>query len=111
MFHMPVEENTYVYGHLFISYNVQFCLIVEYASVPVSTVGEGAKLLFQHGPARMVVKVHLSLHTNKCTSIIYYLKSVLIKIKTLYSLIAPTRFDTTRVIIREQSFFLAKITD
>jgi hypothetical protein len=56
-------------------------------------------------------KKYLSLHTNKCTSIIYYLKSVLIiKIKTLYSLIAPTCFDTTRVIIREHSFFLAKIT-
>jgi hypothetical protein len=52
----------------------------------------------------------LSLHTNTCTSIIYYLKSVLIKIKTLYSLIAPTCFDTTGVIIREHSFFLAKIT-
>jgi hypothetical protein len=33
-----------------------------------------------------------------------------IKIKTLYSLIAPTCFDTTRVITREHSFFLAKIT-
>jgi hypothetical protein len=32
-----------------------------------------------------VMEIHLSLHTNKCTSIIYYLKSVLIKIKTLYS--------------------------
>jgi hypothetical protein len=54
--------------------------------------------------------VHVSLHTNKCTSITYCLKSVLIKIKTLYSLIAPTCFDTTYVIIREHSFFLAKIT-
>jgi hypothetical protein len=31
--------------------------------------------------ALCISKIHLSLHTNKCTSIIYYLKSVLIKIK------------------------------
>jgi hypothetical protein len=50
-------------------------------------------------------RIHLSSHTNKCTSIIYYLKSVLIlDIKTLYSLIDPTCFDTTHVIIREHSF-------
>jgi hypothetical protein len=49
--------------------------------------------------------VHLSSHTNKCTNIIYHLKSVLIlDIKTLYSLIAPACFDTTHVIIREHSF-------
>jgi hypothetical protein len=33
-----------------------------------------------------IMRIYLSLHTNKCTSIIYYLKSVLIKIKTLYHL-------------------------
>jgi hypothetical protein len=57
MFHTPVKENTYVCGHLFISYNIQFCLILEYASVPESTVWEGAKLLFERGTARMAVKV------------------------------------------------------
>jgi hypothetical protein len=55
--------------------------------------------------APCISKIQLSSHTNKCTSIIYYLKSVLIlDIKTLYSLIAPTCFDTTHVIIREHSF-------
>jgi hypothetical protein len=52
-----------------------------------------------------ISKIHLSSHTKKCTSIIYYLKSVLIlDIQTLYSLIVPTSFDTTQIIIREHSF-------
>jgi hypothetical protein len=55
---------------------------------------------------------HLLLHTNKCTKLIYYLNSVLIiPIKTLYSFVTPTCFDTLCVIIREHTFFLAKITD
>ena len=62
MFHTPVQENTYVCGHLFVSYSIQFCRIVEYASVPENAVGEGAKLLFQHGTARMVVKVVTIIH-------------------------------------------------
>jgi hypothetical protein len=60
--------------------------------------------------APCISKIHLSSHTNKCTNIIYYLKSVLIlDIKTLYSLIAPTRFNTTR---HHQGalVFLARIT-
>jgi hypothetical protein len=32
---------------------------------------------------KLGIIIHLSLHTNKCTSIIYYLKSVLILIKIL----------------------------
>jgi hypothetical protein len=56
-------------------------------------------------------KIHLSSHTNKCTSIVYFLKMVLIiNVKTLYSFLAPTCFDTLHAIIREHSFILAKIT-
>jgi hypothetical protein len=55
---------------------------------------------------------HLPLHTNKCTEVIYYLNSVLIiHIKTLYSFVTPTCFDTLCVIIRVHTLFLAKITD
>jgi hypothetical protein len=54
----------------------------------------------------------LSLHTNKCTKLIYYLNSVLIiHIKALYSFVTRTCFDTLCVIIREHTFFLAKIVD
>jgi hypothetical protein len=69
------------------------------------------KFVTMHGNMNVKKQIHLSLHANKYTSIIYYLKSGLIKIKTPYSLIVPTCFDTTRVIIREHSFFLSKITD
>jgi hypothetical protein len=56
--------------------------------------------------------LHLLSHTKKCTELIYYLKSVLtIHIKTLYSFVTPTCFDTLCVIIREHTFFLAKITN
>jgi hypothetical protein len=55
---------------------------------------------------------HLPRHTNKCTEVIYYLNSVLIiHVKTLYSFVTPTCFDTLCVIIREHTLFLAKITD
>jgi hypothetical protein len=61
---------------------------------------------------KTLVKLHLSLHTNKYTKLIYYLISVLIiHIKTLYSFVTPTCFDTLCVIIREHTFFRAKITD
>jgi hypothetical protein len=44
--------------------------------------------------APCILKIRLLSHTNKCTNIIYYLKSVLIlDIKTLYSLIAPTFYQ------------------
>jgi hypothetical protein len=62
--------------------------------------------------APCISKIHLSSHTNECTKFIYYLKSVLIiHIKTLYSFVTPTCFDTLRVIIREHSFFQSKFTD
>jgi hypothetical protein len=62
--------------------------------------------------APCISKIHLSLHTNKCTKRIYYLYSVLIiHIKTLYSFVTPTCFDTLYVIIKEHTFSLAKITD
>jgi hypothetical protein len=58
--------------------------------------------------APCISKIHLSLQTK----LIYYLNSVLIiHIKTLYSFVTPTCFDTLCVIIREHTFFLAKITD
>jgi hypothetical protein len=62
--------------------------------------------------APCISKIHLSLHTNKCTKFVFYLNSVLIiHINTLYSFVTPTCFDTLCVIIREHTFFLAKITD
>jgi hypothetical protein len=62
--------------------------------------------------APCISMIHLSLHTNKCTKLIYYLNSVLIiHIKTLYSFVTPTCFDTLCVIIREHTFFLAKVID
>jgi hypothetical protein len=62
--------------------------------------------------APRISKIHLSLHTNKRTKLIYYLNSVLIiHIKTLYLFVTPTCFDTLCVTIREHTFFLAKITD
>jgi hypothetical protein len=87
--------------------NIQFG---NYAVHQLLSVNNFHRYIFIFIVAPCISKIHLSLHTNKCSNIIYYVKSVLIKIKTLYSLTATTCFDTTCVIIREHSFFLAKIT-
>jgi hypothetical protein len=67
-------------------------------------------LIFTVAPC--ISMTHLPPHTNKCTEVIYHLNSVLIiHIKTLYTFVTPTCFDTLCVIIREHTLFLAKITD
>jgi hypothetical protein len=58
--------------------------------------------------ASCISMTHLPLHTNKCTEVIYCL---IIHIKTLYSFVTPTCFDTLCVIIREHTLFPAEITD